>query len=214
MSNVICYVDGFNLYHAIDDLKKPHLKWLDIQTLALSLCRDGENLVRVNYFSAYATWRPDSYARHRQLVAALKSRNVICHMARFSDRPESCRGCGRSWTSREEKETDVHFAITFVEDAMDNAFDRAIIVSADGDYIPAIRRVRARFPGKQIFIAIPPGRHAKAREISKAANSFIEIKNGRLARCLLPQSVLDAKGAEVARRPTDYDPPPGWAPPT
>ena len=26
---VACYIDGFNLYHAIDDLDKPHLKWLE-----------------------------------------------------------------------------------------------------------------------------------------------------------------------------------------
>lgn len=31
----IAYVDGFNLYHAIDDLRRPELKWLDLQ----GLCR-------------------------------------------------------------------------------------------------------------------------------------------------------------------------------
>jgi antitoxin HicB len=25
MTRVSCYVDGFNLYHAVDDLQKPHL---------------------------------------------------------------------------------------------------------------------------------------------------------------------------------------------
>jgi hypothetical protein len=53
--------------------KKPHLKWLDLRALAQSLCRDGEQLVKVAYFSAYATWRPASYARHREYVAALRS---------------------------------------------------------------------------------------------------------------------------------------------
>ncbi|MFO1241201.1 MAG: hypothetical protein U1E64_12690 [Sphingomonadaceae bacterium] len=28
MRRVIVYIDGFNLYHAIDDLGQPHLKWL------------------------------------------------------------------------------------------------------------------------------------------------------------------------------------------
>jgi hypothetical protein len=44
---VACYIDGFNLYHAIDDLDKPHLKWLDVCALAKSLCRVGEDLVKV-----------------------------------------------------------------------------------------------------------------------------------------------------------------------
>ena len=34
---VACYVDGFNLYHAIDDLRKPHLKWVNLWALAESL---------------------------------------------------------------------------------------------------------------------------------------------------------------------------------
>lgn len=65
MRRVIVYVDGFNLYHAIDDLKRPHLKWLDLRALAESLLRKDETLKSVKYFSAYATWMPDRYARHR-----------------------------------------------------------------------------------------------------------------------------------------------------
>jgi hypothetical protein len=58
MTRVACYVDGFNLYHAIHELNKPHLKWLDIRALAASLCREGETLTKVAYFSAYPTWLP------------------------------------------------------------------------------------------------------------------------------------------------------------
>ncbi len=29
---VISFIDGFNLYHAIANLKRPHLKWLDLLT--------------------------------------------------------------------------------------------------------------------------------------------------------------------------------------
>jgi hypothetical protein len=31
MRRVIVHIDGFNLYHAIDDLRKPWLKWLDLR---------------------------------------------------------------------------------------------------------------------------------------------------------------------------------------
>jgi hypothetical protein len=37
MRDVIAYIDGFNLYHAIDDLEKPHLKWLDLNALSKRL---------------------------------------------------------------------------------------------------------------------------------------------------------------------------------
>ena len=101
MSRVACYVDGFNLYHAIAELNEPHLNWLDIKALAQSLCRDGESIVKVAYFSAYATWLPGPYARHRQYVAALKSTGVECHIARFNEKTTYCRSCGSSWKQLE-----------------------------------------------------------------------------------------------------------------
>ena len=208
MTRVAVYIDGFNLYHAIDDLRRPHLKWLDLNALALSLRRNGESLVKTAYFSAYATWLPAAYARHRLYVAALKATSVECHMARFSEKAAHCRSCGSTWKTHEEKETDVHFSLSFLEDAMDDLFDRAIIISADSDHVPAVRRVRSRFPSKQVFVATPPNRHGHARELLKVCHSGTPITQGRLAKCLLPEQVLDAHGMIVATRPKPYDPPP------
>src|SRR5262245_16106860 len=105
------------------------------------------------------------YARHREYVAALKHYGVECHMARFSEQSARCKKCNATWKQHEEKETDVHFSLTLLEDAFDDLFDRAIIISADSDHVPAVRRVRARFTGKQLFAATPPGRHRMAREM-------------------------------------------------
>jgi NYN domain-containing protein len=193
--------------HAIHDLQKPHLKWLDLRALAQSLCRDGEQLVKIAYFSAYATWLPGPYARHRQYIAALNFLGIDCHMARFSEQTARCNRCGNTWKDHEEKETDVHFSLTFLEDAMDNVFDRAIIISADSDHVPAVRRVRERFPGNQIFAATPPGRHNKARDMLNACHSGTPITPGRLAKCLLPAVITDPAGVVVTTRPTSYAPP-------
>lgn len=207
MTRVACYVDGFNLYHAIEDLGKPHLKWVNLWGLAESICRPGETLVKVAYFSAYATWMPDRYARHREYVRALKHSDVECHMARFSNKDMTCKSCGASWVRHEEKETDVHFSLRFLEDAIDDVFDRAIIISADGDYVPAVQRVRTRHPGKQVFVAAPPKRYRQARELLKSCNSSIEITQGRIAKNLFPERIYDGGGGVVAVRPVQYDPP-------
>jgi hypothetical protein len=127
------------------------------------------------------------FARHREYVAALKQAGVECHMARFSEQKVQCRACGVRYKRHEEKETDVHFSLTLLENAVDNIFDRAIIISADSDHVPAVRRVRARYPGKQLFAATPPGRHSHARELLKACNSRTPITTGRIAKCLLPE---------------------------
>ena len=91
-----CYIDGFNLYHAIDELRTPthqclnHLKWLNLWALSESIARQNETIVAVNYFSAYATWLPDQYARHRVYIAALSHCGVSVFMARF-------KGTSKNW---------------------------------------------------------------------------------------------------------------------
>ena len=203
MSRTACYIDGFNLYHAIHDLNRPHLKWVDLWALADSLTRDGDTLVAVNYFSAYATWRPGPYARHRAYVEALKLTQVTPFMAHFKKKQRACRRCGNSWTDHEEKETDVSIAVKLLEDGFDNVFDRAIVISADSDLTPAIKTVRRRFPDKEVFIAAPPGRFANARDL----NPRLEVTRGRIAKHLLPAQISDLGSDTVITRPTEYDPP-------
>ena len=50
----IAYIDGFNLFHAINELSRPELKWVNLWSLSESLLREEEELIEVNYFSAYA----------------------------------------------------------------------------------------------------------------------------------------------------------------
>jgi uncharacterized LabA/DUF88 family protein len=198
---VAVYVDGFNLYHAIHELRQPHLKWLDLMRVAKSLLRKNEELVRACYFSAYATWLPGPYHRHLAYTSALKARGVELHMARFKEARARCNKCGASWVTHEEKETDVHFALTILEDALDGRFDRAIIVSADSDYVPVVKKVRARRPNAEVFLAIPPKRYARARDLVKACTGKYELPVSRLASCLLPERIVGEGGKEVAVRP-------------
>jgi ferritin len=53
---VVCFVDGFNLYHAIDAIKQPHLKWLNLRQLFTRLTRTKSQIItQILYFSAYPT---------------------------------------------------------------------------------------------------------------------------------------------------------------
>ena len=198
---VISYIDGFNLYHAIDDLKRPALKWLDLWALSVSLARNGETVSEVNYFSAYATWLSAPYRRHIEYVKALEFAGATCHMGHFKDKLRVCKSCGAQWTQHEEKETDVHMAARIVVDACEDRYDRAIIITADSDLAPALNIVRARFPKKQIFVVAPPGRHHHARSLMTAYT----LTAGRLERCLLPDTAADpASGRTLFQRPKGY----------
>ena len=81
---VACYVDGFNLYHAIDDLQKSHLKWLDLRALAQSLCRPGRLFLSLCNLAAWPL---------QQAPTALQALGIECHMAGFSEQTARCKGC-------------------------------------------------------------------------------------------------------------------------
>lgn len=201
MTRIIAYVDGFNLYHAIDNLKRPALKWLDLWALATSLARPGETVIEVNYFSAYATWRPEAHRRHIEYVKALEHVGVTCAMGHFKSKLRTCLSCGATWTQHEEKETDVHIAARIVVDACENRYDRAILITADSDLVPALDIVKARFPKKQVFVAAPPHRLSAARGL----NPRLELTAGRLAKCKLPDTATDpATGRVLFTKPAAY----------
>jgi len=46
-ARTIVYIDGFNFYHAVDDLGEPHLKWVDLWALSEKLLRADQQLVGV-----------------------------------------------------------------------------------------------------------------------------------------------------------------------
>ena len=52
--------------------------------------------------------------------------------------------------------TDVNIAVRLVEDAVDNVFDRAYVVSADVDLLAAIHAVLRRAPKSKLVVLIPP----------------------------------------------------------
>jgi uncharacterized LabA/DUF88 family protein len=69
-----------------------------------------------------------------------------------------------------EKAVDVHLAIDFVTLALKDAYDAAYLLTADGDYTPAVDAVRSL--GKKVYAACPlPG-----AQLAKAVNSFIRIE--------------------------------------
>lgn len=206
---VACFIDGFNLYHAVDNLGRPHLKWLDLHKLmSIFVDRAVHEIVAVYYFSAYATWRAGAYARHQLYVKALESVGVTPVMGHFKVKDRSCRDCGSTWQAHEEKETDVNAALWLLDLAYRDYYDDAFVVSRDSDLAPAVRLVRTRFPAKRIkVVATPNLRHSK--ELAQAAGNknLAAIQIIHLERSLLGPVLYDGAGAVICRRPAKYDPP-------
>lgn len=199
-TRTIVYIDGFNLYHAIDDLGEPHLKWLDLWSLSEKLLRDGQELAAVKYFTAYATWRPASYRRHQRYVQALEARGVTAIVGRFKAKTVRCHArCRQTYITHEEKETDVNIGVHLMADALRDRFDRALVISADTDLNSAVLCTRAEAPRKRIDIVAPPGRKGR----NSAA--LFEVTKGRVRTSLLPAQMRLPDGRALVRPPS-YDP--------
>src|SRR5262245_27349768 len=99
----ITFVDGFNLYHAIDKLKQQELKWLDLRALSrVFLNSNFEQLTKVFYFSAYANHMGKS-ARKRQAayVRALELTAVQPILGHFKEKDRKCPDCKHKWIGHE-----------------------------------------------------------------------------------------------------------------
>ena len=204
---IIAYIDGFNLYHAIHDLNKPELKWVNLWSLMDAFVqKSSEELVGVYYFTAHATWHSQRHRRHIQYINAQNANGVTTVLGQFKRKDRRCKNCGASWIAHEEKESDVNLAISLVIDAHKNNYDKALVVTSDSDLSPPIRTVCDNFPEKAVDIVVPPSRFGNVRELRAAASSARKIKQRTLSNNLLPEEVLDDSGNVISIRPASYAP--------
>ena len=208
------YIDGFNLYHSIkdradNDPSQEHLKWLNLRALAEQFAPAPQFDMRsVYYFSAFATWLPKAYRRHQMYTSALAAVGVKCKMGAFKEKDRYCRDCGAEWKAHEEKESDVALAVTLVKNAYLDRYDRALVITADSDVVPAISAVRRQFPDKDIRVLTPPGLLRSNRLLAAAGDSRYckSIKWFHIERSLFDSEIYNREGVLVARRPVEYDP--------
>lgn len=204
MSRVGCYIDGFNLYHAIAALGRPELKWLNLSALAKSFLEKNDTLATVAYFTAVMRWNPEKARRHREYLAALRAAGVEIVESKFQKTNKFCRQYQRWCDFNEEKQTDVAFAVRVISDAFSERVDRVLLLTADSDQIPLVRQIRDNLPLVSVEVLAPPGRRSQARELCAAATKFVEISAGRLGTCKFPRNVADEAGRVVAKCPALY----------
>ena len=195
MAKIVFLIDGFNLYHALDhtESSKPatkycKYKWLNLWKFSSLFVGSADTLERVILFTAFATWDPQKVARHKLFVRANESVGVSVVYGEFKRKSKRCRLCKKNYTTFEEKQTDVNIALTLFRLAVQEQYDRAVIVSGDTDLIPAIKAVRATFPHKEIGVILPIGRSSE--DMMKNADFRYKMREHHLASCRFPDQVL------------------------
>ncbi len=204
-NRVISFIDGFNLYHAINNLNQSHLKWLNLHSLSKAFTKPkSEILSKVFYFSAWVNHRnKTSQYRQKCYINALKIMGINTVLGHFKRKNRKCPKCLFKWIGNEEKETDVNIALHLLDLAYQNAFDRAIIISNDSDLAPAIRLIKKRFPNKIITTIAPPNCY-HSNELIQASSNKSKIRIRHLERCLLPEVVTDSSKIITVTKPKEY----------
>ena len=142
---VIIFIDGSNLYHIVKKLV-PENKPNNFNFELFSKYLIGEKkLIRVYYYNCPMDRRKDEEAYIKQ--------------QRFFDKIQRipnfefilCRMQKKKLNNKivyEAKEDDIHLAVDMVKLAYNDAYDTAILVSSDGDFVPAIKAVQEK--GKEV----------------------------------------------------------------
>ena len=207
VQRVQCFIDGYNLYHGIEEAGDPCSHWVDLRKLCERYVPKAAVVNDVFWFSAKPTHLSQKINQNYDNYAkALNMSGVSLIGGKFKRKNAKCEvatGCGQAFYKHEEKESDVNLAVSLVANACIDNFDIAIVITADSDLCPPIKYVRDNFPHKEVWLIAPPKRINRAKDLCNIATRNFEINSGALRACLMRDSFSQA-GAVVAVRPQEW----------
>ena len=146
--------------------------------LALRLGAEGSHLAARYYTGIETNERADSRAQaglRSFLRHVERSPGYSVHTSGRVPRAFRCGGCGARTPTTVEKGIDVSIAVDLLSLALCDGFDRAVLVSGDGDFVPAVEAVRDL--GTPCAVASWGGVGLSARLVA-AASEHIDLAAG------------------------------------
>jgi uncharacterized LabA/DUF88 family protein len=157
----IIYIDGFNLFHALKEMRWKKYYWLDLVSFSNKLLAPVQVMKRVRYFTSRGIDDPHGQKRQNTYIEALETlKDLDIQYGKFTSDDWGCSACGKIQPINHEKQTDVNMAVAMISDAQDENFDDAILITADSDQVPTVSYITNAYPNKRIIVAFPPGRHS------------------------------------------------------
>lgn len=210
--NRVCFiVDGFNLYHSIEDIAKDNnglcLKWLNVKSLCsgfLYLLGNNAQLENIYYCTALAFHLNDQRIidRHENYIKCLEDLGIEVIRSGFKRKYIRCGLCNRKFLRHEEKETDVAIGIKVLELLYENACDSIVIVSGDTDIAPAVRFAVERFPNVDVRFAFPYKR--KNDELQQLSTKSFRIKKIKYQNNQLDNPLVLSDGITTLNKPQSW----------
>lgn len=100
--------------------------------------------------------------------------------------------------TNEEKGSDVNIAAHLVNDACDNKYETAVLISADTDLIEPVR-IATQERYKEVVMVAPFGRQIE--KFKSIATETRKIKQKQLVDCQFPDPIILADGSELNKPP-------------
>lgn len=216
MARVAIYIDGHNVHGSIkrwQEQTNECLKWLDYWKFGLKVVSDSAlgltdagKLVLVNYYTALPVENNERKNRHEVYIDAIEASaaaaggaiRTVYGFYRMVRNGERCDNCGYTWNSRKEKKSDTTLCSELLDDAYQDRYDCAVVVSQDSDMAPPMQIIKNRFTDKRVITAYPPltNRGARNRDLEDASHASIRTI-GLMRACQMPDPVIGADGNEL-----------------
>ncbi len=133
---VMIFIDGSNFYHGL----KKNIGETSIDYFKLARCISGERMfIRTYYYNAPLDQKmdPEKYRKQQQFFERLRNTpNLNLVLVRMQKRVVDGK------IIYAIKGDDIHLATDMIVLASKNAYDTAILVSGDGDFVPAVKAVQ------------------------------------------------------------------------
>ncbi len=136
---VIIFIDGSNFYHSVKETFDLHDNQIDFRKLIEAL-REGRLLVGVYYYNASLDrgYNEEVYWKQQKFFSELKTIpgfHVVLANMRKIRKPDGT-------LEFTVKGDDILLGVDMVSFAYEDSYDTAILVSGDGDFAPAIKRIQ------------------------------------------------------------------------
>lgn len=207
LERVMIFIDGSNFYHG---LKENNIRTnINFQKFCDKLCGE-KRLIQTHYYNVplIQSIDPKNYQSQQRFFNMLrKTPYLTLHLGRFAKRNQKFKcpnpSCGENLSEivikcpkclKEEnfklppfyveKGIDVNIATDMLSNAFDNTYDTAILVSADGDFVPVVNEVkRLRRRVKNAYFPQSPPTFLS----QNCDRPLISLNKDYIKECLLPK---------------------------
>lgn len=181
---VIIFIDGSNLFHSLWECYRTHI--LDIQELAVKLCCVNRELRQIRYYYSPFIKQINShmYTIQQKYIETIKNHNnVYISEGKYVKKPILLKretmekikaniNAEDLWTYI-EKGIDVKIAVDMITLAFKNAYDVAILVSGDSDFVPVINQLKELKKAVQVAMFMNDNR--KSYDLKENSKSIIRL---------------------------------------